>query len=59
VRATYVVKTPANRATKEFMRLYDASVKMQAVFRRKLGIRHVALMLREKEAFPLGGNGGE
>ena len=45
--ATYVVKTPANKATTDFMALYSATVKIQAIFRRKLGVRRVAFMLKE------------
>ena len=47
VHATYIEKIPANRATQDFMRLYKATVKIQAIFRRKLGIRNVAFMLKE------------
>ena len=48
VKATYIVKTPANKVTKDFMELFKATVKIQSIFRRKLSLKNVAVMLKEK-----------
>lgn len=57
VHATHIMRTPANKATKDFMALYTATVKIQAILRRKLAIRNVAVMLMEREMG--GGEDGE
>lgn len=57
VHATYTVKTPANRTTEDFMRVYHATIKIQAIFRRKIAIRNLNMILAEAE---LGdGDGGD
>jgi len=57
VHDTYSVKTPANKATQDFMVLHKATVKIQAIFRRKLSIKNVAIML--KESTMLDADGGD